>query len=281
MEKDKIYIATFSEGAKEAAERYGFGLELDHLCISENLNEENREKITEEMTKAAAGRSAIVHGPFTELIPCAIDERARELAMKRHMESIEICRKLGVRKLILHSGWIPSMYFPSWQVERSVEYWKKLVTKASAAVTNPAKAGAAVTNRAKAGAATPGTGAAPGETFTICVENVFEPEPDTLIEIIDGANDPRLKICLDVGHANAVKTTGIVEEWIEKMGERIGHFHLHNNDGGSDSHGELTDGALDMERILRLAEKRCPDATYTIESRKCEKSAAWMAARAK
>ena len=250
MEKDKIYIATFSEGAKEAAERYGFGLELDHLCISENLNEENREKITEEMTKAAAGRSAIVHGPFTELIPCAIDERARELAMKRHMESIEICRELGVRKLILHSGWIPSMYFPSWQVERSVEYWKELVTKA-------------------------------GKDFTICVENVFEAEPDTLMEIIDGAGDPRLKICLDVGHANAVKTTGIVEEWIEKMGERIGHFHLHNNDGGSDSHGELTDGALDMERILRLAEKRCPYATYTIESRKCEKSAAWLAARAK
>ena len=250
MEKDKIYIATFSEGAKEAAERYGFGLELDHLCISENLNEENREKITEEMTKAAAGRRIIVHGPFTELIPCAIDERARELAMKRHMESVEICRELGVRKLILHSGWIPSMYFPSWQVEKSVEYWKELVVKA-------------------------------GKDFTICVENVFEAEPDTLIEIIDGAGDPRLKICLDVGHANAVKTTGTVEEWIEKMGERIGHFHLHNNDGGSDSHGELTDGALDMERILRLAEKRCPYATYTIESRKCEKSAAWMAAHAK
>lgn len=250
MEKDKIYIATFSEGAKEAAERYGFGLELDHLCISENLNEENREKITEEMTKAAAGRRIIVHGPFTELIPCAIDERARELAMKRHMESVEICRELGVRKLILHSGWIPSMYFPSWQVEKSVEYWKELVVKA-------------------------------GKDFTICVENVFEAEPDTLIEIIDGAGDPRLKICLDVGHANAVKTTGTVEEWIEKMGERIGHFHLHNNDGGSDSHGELTDGALDMEKILRLAEKRCPDATYTIESRTCEKSAAWMAARAK
>ena len=239
MEKDKIYIATFSEGAKEAAERYGFGLELDHLCISENLNEENREKITEEMTKAAAGRRIIVHGPFTELIPCAIDERARELAMKRHMESVEICRELGVRKLILHSGWIPSMYFPSWQVEKSVEYWKELVVKA-------------------------------GKDFTICVENVFEAEPDTLIEIIDGAGDPRLKICLDVGHANAVKTTGTVEEWIEKMGERIGHFHLHNNDGGSDSHGELTDGALDMEKILRLAEKRCPDATYTIESRKGE-----------
>ena len=250
MEKDKIYIATFSEGAKEAAERYGFGLELDHLCISENLNEENWEKITEEMTKAAAGRRIIVHGPFTELIPCAIDERARELAMKRHMESVEICRELGVRKLILHSGWIPSMYFPSWQVEKSVEYWKELVVKA-------------------------------GKDFTICVENVFEAEPDTLIEIIDGAGDPRLKICLDVGHANAVKTTGTVEEWIEKMGERIGHFHLHNNDGGSDSHGELTDGALDMEKILRLAEKRCPDATYTIESRTCEKSAAWMAARAK
>ena len=271
MEKDKIYIATFSEGAEEAASRYGFGLELDHLCISENLNEENREKTIEDMTKAAAGRRIIVHGPFTELIPCAIDERARNLAMERHMESLQVCRELGAGKLILHSGWIPSMYFPSWQVEKSVEYWKKLVEEV----------GAAAPDTDKAGAPTAGCGSFPSEDFTICVENVFEPEPDTLIEIIDGVDDPRLKICLDVGHANAVKTGGPVEEWIEKMGERISHLHLHNNDGRSDSHGELTDGELDMDRLLRLAEKCCPNATYTIESRKCERSVAWMGARAK
>lgn len=247
MDKDRIFIATFSENSRVQAQRYGFGLELNHLCISENLNEENRRNTIEEMAEAQAGRCSVVHGPFTELIPCAIDERARDLAMSRHLESVDICKRLGVNRLVLHSGWIPSMYFPSWQVDKSVRYWKELADKAGI-----------------------------DEDFTICIENVFEPGPDTLIEIIDRVQDPRIWICLDVGHANAVTTDGRVEEWIEKMGERIAHFHLHNNDGTGDSHGELTEGNMDMERILKLAERHSPAATYTIESRKCEKSASWI-----
>ena len=115
--------------------------------------------------------------------------------------------------------------------------------------------------------------------YELAVENGYDGTLTEWLETLAGKNGVDGKSAYEVAVENGY--SGTVEEWIEKMGERIGHFHLHNNDGGSDSHGELTDGALNMERILRLAEKRCPDATYTIESRKCEKSAAWMAARAK
>lgn len=253
MNKNRIHIATFSENAEETAKRYGYGLELDHLCISENLDEENLKNTLDQMKSSmeAAGIESperlIIHGPFTELMPCAIDRRARELARERHLQSVEVCRKLRVKKLILHSGWIPSMYFPSWQVEKSVEYWKSLAECLA-------------------------------EDFVLCIENVFEPEPDTLIDIIDGVNDPRIRICLDMGHANAAKSAGTAEDWIERMGSRIGHFHIHNNDGTRDSHQELDRGEMDMKRLLTLAEKVSPEATFTIESRKCEASARWLEA---
>ena len=84
---DKIYIATFSTNALEVAKEYGFGLEINDLCISSNLNPENREIVTDRIKReidAVYGeswidsekdkrRKVVFHGPFTELTPAAID----------------------------------------------------------------------------------------------------------------------------------------------------------------------------------------------------------------
>jgi sugar phosphate isomerase/epimerase len=37
------------------------------------------------------------------------------------------------------------------------------------------------------------------------LENVLEDSPDELIGIVQGVNDPRLRLCLDIGHANITK----------------------------------------------------------------------------
>ncbi len=38
--------------------------------------------------------------------------------------------------------------------------------------------------------------------MTVCLENVLEPEPRLLTAIMGAVCDPRLRICLDLGHAN-------------------------------------------------------------------------------
>ena len=42
--RDRIFFATFSDGATKTANKYGFSLEINDLCISSNLDPENREE---------------------------------------------------------------------------------------------------------------------------------------------------------------------------------------------------------------------------------------------
>lgn len=250
MNKNRIYVATFSANAPETAKKYGFGLELNDLCISENLNPEVREEILKQMKselKEADTDNVIIHGPFTELNPSSIDGRAVELAKVRYEEAYECCRQMNVKKMVVHSGLIPLIYYPSWHIEKSVPFWKDILKNME-------------------------------DDFILYIENVFDEEPYTLMKIIDEVADSRLKICLDIGHANAVTKADItVFDWIEILGKRIGHMHIHNNDGSGDTHSSLTDGNMNMKAVLDLAFEKCDEnLTITIESRETVEGAAWL-----
>ncbi len=70
--KDQIYVATFSENAIDVIRENGFNIELNDLCISENLDPEKVRDTMEEMKReitASGADKAIIHGPFTEIIP--------------------------------------------------------------------------------------------------------------------------------------------------------------------------------------------------------------------
>ena len=89
---------------------------------------------------------------------------------------------------------------------------------------------------------------------------------------IDSVNDPRLKVCLDIGHAHANSNMS-VEEWITTLGDRIGYLHLHNNHGKvlgrpsylNDEHLGLDMGTMDIAKVLSLLEEYCPNAVWNIE----------------
>ena len=64
-----------------------------------------------------------------------------------------------------------------------------------------------------------------------------------------------------------------VEEWIKALKDRIVYYHLHNNYGKQtvlgynkdDEHLGLTNGTIDMEKVLALAEEYTPNAIWNIE----------------
>ena len=248
----RVYIATFSNNAVEAAKKYGVNIELNDICISESLNPESFDATVERMKQEVAGSGAadvIMHGPFTEIIPAGIDRRFVKLGMDRLNEAYEACQAMGVDRMVVHTGYEPLMYFKEWHHERSVEFWREYMKDKG--------------------------------NFHIYIENVFDDEPLMMKDLIDELDDPRIRVCLDVGHANTVtKPEYDVYSWIEILGDRIGHFHLHNNDGTDDQHRQLLDGYLDMERILDCAEKYCShDVTFTIESHECRDSVEWLKER--
>lgn len=254
--KDRLYIATFQINALEVAARYGVGIEFNQTCISKDLDAENRSRLLQEMTacltaagaaKGAGAARATLHGPFTEIHPAAIDYRFRDLAKQRLNQAFEICKSLSVNRMIVHSGWVPFIYFKEWQAKRGAEFWQDFMADKP-------------------------------ENFYIYVENVMEDEPYMMADFMSNVTDSRIRLCLDIGHANASTSKDIpVERWIETLGPHIGHFHLHNNDGTGDAHGDFESGSMDMVSIFNTIEKYCgADVTFTIEARKCAECMEWL-----
>lgn len=249
--RDRIFFATFSDGATKTANKYGFSLEINDLCISSNLDPENREetiqRIEDEIAEAGVnGRKLFMHGPFTELTPDAMDPRAIELMMDRYMESIEICEHFGVKDMVVHSGFIPLMYHRDWHVPRSIEFWQRISDRLP-------------------------------DGFTLYVENVFDEDPYIMRDVIKGTDRKNIKCCLDVGHANAIKSKYDVYEWIDVLKDVLGHFHLHTNDGTADQHGGLDSDEMNMKGILLHILSCCgDDVTFTVESRESEPSAIFL-----
>lgn len=254
--RNRLHIATYSKDAIEVAKNFGLGIELNHVCISELLDPDKLEEtitwIKSDLENAGlpfpATKNApiLLHGPFTEIVPGAMDHRAVDLALERMEEAYELCMKIGVDRMIVHSGYFPPMYYKEWHHEKSLIFWDKFLQGK--------------------------------DNFTIYVENSFEDEPFMMSHLMDDFNNPKLKLCLDVGHANVTTPKDFpVEKWIEHLGSRVAHYHIHNNMGTKDTHSSLGDGTMDMSSILRsIAQNNSSAYTLTLESQDCIRCIKWL-----
>ncbi len=103
-----------------------------------------------------------------------------------------------------------------------------------------------------------------GDELAVYIENMVDDDPSLLAALCDRVADDRFRLCLDVGHAHCNSSTPVAV-WIAMLAGRIGHVHLHNNDGQRDSHWPLCRGTLDMGAALQQLQSEAPDATYTLE----------------
>ena len=242
MNQNQLYLSTIDENAGALARKYGLGIEIAHFCTALNLDfyRERTEAAVEAQVSGVHQR--LLHGPFNELFPCAIDPKARELAAFRYDQALQLMREYGAKKLILHGGYHPKLYYPCWYVEQSVLFWREFLEKH------------------------------PGN-YEICLENVLEEEPEMLFSIVSQVNDPRLRLCLDVGHVNAYSSIP-AEDWIGHWGTLLSHAHLHNNCKDADTHSALWDGTLNIPKLMNALPK---DATATLELPEIGENIRWLA----
>lgn len=242
--KERLYLSTVDENAAALAKAHGFGIELAQFCTAWNLDEKRHEVEADVQNCLKCSDRFVLHAPFTELFPCAIDKMVRQVAAYRYRQSIETARELGVRKLVIHGGYNPRIYFPPWYTPESVVFWKEFVNEIP-------------------------------DDMVICLENVFEEEIDMLADIVRQVDDGRIRMCLDIGHVNAYSKIP-VREWIERCADIIEHFHIHNNDGSWDTHSQLFEGSIPMEETIDLINKLCPTASITLELNDSGPSVEWL-----
>ena len=241
MNVDRLYLSTIDPGAGNLARTFGLGIEIADYCTAVNLDEafsQTDEKLQNQLVNVPR---RLLHGPFNELFPCAIDPLARKLADYRFGQALTLSKHYGAQKLILHGGYNPRLYFPCWYEQQSILFWRSFLE------SHP-------------------------ENFEICLENVLEEEPQMLHSIVSQVNDPRLRLCLDVGHVNAYSSI-TAGNWIACWGEFLSHAHLHNNDGTADTHSALDRGTLQMEALISALPE---NATATLELPEIGESISWL-----
>ncbi len=242
---DRLYLSTIGDDCIELAQKYHLGLEICEFCTACNMDEENIAYWQAQIApKLAAIPKATWHAPFNELHPCAIDPKALQLAKSRFHQSAELAASYGVKKLIFHSGYVPYIYMDIWFIQRSIEFWREFISDKPA-------------------------------DFSVNIENVLEKDLGLLLQVIEGVNDSRVKICLDTGHTNVFSPTPVAK-WIEILGPAIGHVHLHNNDHLYDRHWPLGQGEIPMKEVLPLLLQKAPEATITLENAPAQESIDWL-----
>lgn len=243
MKKENLYLSTIAIDAVRIAKEYKVNLEIAEFCTAWNMDEKF-EGVDQVVKKKLEGiPKSLLHAPYNELFPCAIDKKARTLAAERYRHATQLAKRYGSKKVIIHGGYNPWIYFPIWYTEQSALFWKEFLKE------------------------DPGV--------EIVLENVLETDPQWLLDIVKGVDDPRLKLCLDIGHVNAYSKISVMD-WLENWAPYLSHFHVHNNDGSRDQHNALYDGTIPMKEFLLRAEELCPEATFTFELMKDKPSMQWL-----
>lgn len=244
MKREQLYVSTIDSQAGDIARQYGLGVEIASFCTAWNMDLHLPETERELAGTLAGITRRVLHGPFNELFPCAIDPKARLLAGDRYRQALRLALRYEAPKVVLHGGFNPWLYFPEWYEAQSILFWKDFLPEIP-------------------------------EGITVCLENVMETSPQMLVSIVKAVDDPKLRLCLDVGHSNAYSKIPVLE-WLEVCAPYLCHLHIHNNDGTWDTHSPLCEGTVPVKELLTRAERLCPKVTATLELTKSLPSIRWL-----
>ena len=213
--------------------KYSCGIEVQSFCHPNYLIE-NPDGVDLHLEELKDINLIGLHGPFHDLCPGSTDKLLREVVNFRYQSACETALKIKASHIILHHGYVPKTSSYSGWLKRIVEFWQCFLVGKS-------------------------------ENINFYLENVLEFDSSLLCEVIDMINSPRVKVCLDIGHAHCNSKVTVLD-WIEQLNGRIGYVHLHNNHGEVDEHLGLADGSIPMIDVLEALETYSRDSIWAIET---------------
>ena len=190
----------------------------------------------------AKGVKRTIHAPFMDLNPGSYEPLVQDATRRRFHQVMDAAAILHPRVVVFHPGFDKWRYGETrnrWLAE-SIPLWQEMVERGDEC------------------------------DCIIAVENIFEEDPSTLIDLIRSVDSPRLKHCFDVGHWNMF-TSGTMEEWFAVLGPYIAETHIHDNHGERDEHAPIGEGNIDTRLFFSLLDRYAPDAVRTIEAHSREK----------
>jgi len=218
---------------------YGLGLEIQTFAYPDVLAGNWRDLL---MTYQRSGLDHLagplaVHGAFMDMAPGSPDPLIRDVTLRRTYEGLEVAAALGAQNIVFHTNFIASIRHPIYRegwTRRNIDFWGQVVTHAAAL------------------------------NLIITLENMWEPDPALLVDILQAVDSPYLRACLDVGHTSLFSETPF-QDWLAAFEPYLVHVHTNNHDGRIDTHQALTDGVLDYTPILAALRALPVPPTITLE----------------
>ena len=181
-----------------------------------------------------AGLACSVHLPFIDLVPGSPDPVMRQASQSRLERAMDLVAIHQPELCIAHAAFFQAMY------QDQEAAWLE----------------AAVTTWSTLDAARP-------EHPPIFLENVFETDPAPLADLIAQLPQGRFGVCLDIGHWHcfarghaAPDPAADLERWLDALAPRLGHLHLHDNDGSFDQHLGLGLGTIPLDALWQGLDRR-------------------------
>lgn len=172
-------------------------------------------------TGEALGVGFTLHLPFVEMNPASLIPNVRKLSEERLKRALEFGEGLGAKVGVLHTGQVPVRHPMALDLAR--EALEKTLT---ALLPLP---------------------------FPVALENLALSEED----LIRGPEElkallerfPQYGFCLDVGHALVELGPTGPFRYLEALGGKLTHLHLHDNHGRKDDHLPVGAGGVPWERL--------------------------------
>ena len=196
------------------------------------LNSSEEERLKYVNWYLESGRVHGVHGVFAGMDPANGDAKIREISQDRCRESCKLAMVLGAKQVVFHSHSFPVLrgsYLSAW-TDCCADFYNRLTEEFP--------------------------------TLTLCIENSIDLDT-TPLEMLMRQTNERVRICLDLGHANYSGTP--LETWFGQLGDDLECLHLSDNLGRFDDHLPLGEGTVDWKKANRLYRDLGRELPLTLE----------------
>lgn len=218
----------------ELSKEYDLGFEYNEFYIPSLLDDSKK---LDEVVFAYYNlkrKNDTLHGVFLDIVLDSQDPWIKEASLVRVRSSLDIAKTLGCKGVVFHTNYITWMKDESYK-KRWVEENKKVYLD--------------LINEYK--------------DLEIYIENMFDPDPYLLKELVKEINHERVGVCLDVAHASISSVP--LDIWFNELGPYIKHLHINDNDKVIDSHEELGKGLIDYDLAFSYINKLDKNVSVLIE----------------
>jgi sugar phosphate isomerase/epimerase len=195
------------------AREQGFGLQLNDFAdpaVAEH-SDELAARYSQLVADTAVDVPLLLHGPFVDLYLNSPDTAIRQVARQRLERSLQIADELGAEGIIVHTNVLPMISEPGYRegwLTAHADFWPT---------------------------------AADAHKAVVLLENMWDPTPDLMAQVLERINSARVRACFDVGHWHAFGRRVPIDTWVDRLGDFLRCVHLNDNTGAADD--ELPVGA--------------------------------------